>query len=61
MGWNLVSSCNREDYTKGRINHKADLAKCLGPTRKKGPAKVKNEVEMRKKGSTNHKMKEIKP
>ncbi len=27
----------------GRINHKADQAKCLGPTRKKGPTKFKNE------------------
>jgi len=25
------------------INHKADKAKCLGPTRKMGPIKVKNE------------------
>ncbi len=28
---------------QGRINHKADYAKCLGSTKKKGPPKTKNE------------------
>ncbi len=29
--------------SQGRINHKADQAKCLEPTKKKGPTKTKNE------------------
>ncbi len=28
---------------QGRINHEADKAKSLGPTKKKGPTKIKNE------------------
>jgi hypothetical protein len=28
---------------QGRINHKADKAKCLGPPKKKGPTRVKND------------------
>ncbi len=31
---------------QGRINHKANWAKCLGPTKKKGPTNAK----MREKG-----------
>ena len=45
-----------------RINHKADWAKCLGPTRKKGPKKVKYGKwgpTKTEKGHTKHIMKVI--
>ena len=49
-------------FFQGRINHKADWAKCPGPIRRPLTSnKVKNEVKMRERGPIKHKMKAIDP
>ncbi len=60
-------TCENVIFVQGRINHKADQAKCLGPTKKVGPTKAKirkrglRKPKMREQGPTKVKMKAIDP